>query len=98
MHDASLSLSRPLHPVNAQQKETEAIKLMTVRAGLLDMSRSWEMMGKKCSLLAQSQQVSQAKQKQNDRHDVVVIPVHASPIPRHSRFVNMLIKPPSILG
>ena len=52
------SLSLSLCPVNAQQKETEAIKLMTVRAGLLDMSRSWELMGKKCSLLAQSQQAS----------------------------------------
>ena len=51
-------LSIPLCIVNAQQKETEAIKLMTVRAGLLDMSRSWELMGKKCSVLAQSQQAS----------------------------------------
>lgn len=41
--------------VNGQSRETEAVKLMSVRAGLLDVSHAWESLGSKCSLLAQSQ-------------------------------------------
>ena len=49
--------SCPLCAVNGQKKETEAVKLMSVRAGLLDMSQAWETMGNKCILMAQSQKV-----------------------------------------
>lgn len=41
--------------VSGQQRETEAVKLMSLRAGLLDMSTAWEAMGKKCTILADSQ-------------------------------------------
>ena len=43
--------------VSGQKRETDAVKLMSVRAGVLDMAQSWEAMGKKCILLAQSQKV-----------------------------------------
>ena len=32
--------------------------VMTLRAGLLDISKSWDLMGKQCSVLAQHQQVT----------------------------------------
>lgn len=44
-------------PVNGQARETDAVKLMSVRAGLLDISHAWESLGNKCSVLAQSQKV-----------------------------------------
>ena len=44
--------------MTGQKRETDAVKLMTVRAGMLDLSQSWEAMGRKCHLLAQSQKVS----------------------------------------
>lgn len=43
--------------VSGQSRETEAVKLMSVRAGLLDMANAWDMLGNKCSVLAQSQKV-----------------------------------------
>lgn len=46
-----------LFSVNGQSRETEAVKLISVRAGLLDMSQAWEGLGNKCSLLAQAQKV-----------------------------------------
>ena len=39
-------------------RETEAVKLMTLRAGLLDLSQSWQGMASKCSLIADSQKVT----------------------------------------
>lgn len=45
------------HAVSGQTRETEAVKLMSIRAGLLDMSKSWELLGNKCILLAQAQKV-----------------------------------------
>ncbi len=43
--------------VNGQTRETEAIKLISVRAGLLDMSQAWESLGRRCTLLSESQRV-----------------------------------------
>jgi len=44
--------------VVGQKRETDAVKLISVRAGMIDMSQNWENMGKKCMLLAQAQKVS----------------------------------------
>lgn len=41
--------------VVGQSKETEAMKLMSIRAGLLDISHAWQALGTNCSVLAQSQ-------------------------------------------
>ena len=43
--------------MNGQKKETEALKLMAVRAGMMDVAQSWETLGNKCLVLAQSQKV-----------------------------------------
>ena len=49
----------PSHPhiVTGLQRETEAIKMMSIRAGLLDLSQSWATLGRKCNLVAESQRV-----------------------------------------
>ena len=51
--------SVPSHPhtVTGLQRETEAIKMMSIRAGLLDVSQSWATLGRKCNVLAESQRV-----------------------------------------
>jgi len=43
--------------VSGLEKENEAVKLMTVRGGLLDLSQAWTSMGTKCNLIAESQKV-----------------------------------------
>ena len=45
------------HTVTGLQRETEAIKMMSIRAGLLDISQSWATLGRKCNVLAESQRV-----------------------------------------
>ena len=44
--------------MSGQSRETEAVKLMSIRAGLLDVSQAWEGLGSKCLLLAQAQKVT----------------------------------------
>ena len=53
------SVFSPSHPhtVTGLTRETEAIKMMSVRAGLLDLSQSWATLGRKCTVLAESQRV-----------------------------------------
>lgn len=46
-----------LAAVNGQTRETEAVKLMSVRAGLLEMSHAWEGLASKCTVLAEAQKV-----------------------------------------
>ena len=45
------------HAVNGLERENEAVKLMTVRGGLLDLSQAWKGMGNKCNIIADSQKV-----------------------------------------
>lgn len=44
--------------VEGQRRETEALKLMAVRAGLLDWASALDRLGKKCCLLAECQKVN----------------------------------------
>ena len=46
-----------LDAVDGQQRETEAVKLMSLKAGLLDHSRAWQDVGSKCSIFAQAERV-----------------------------------------
>ena len=46
------------HSVTSLKRETDALKLASVRAGLLELSQSWASLGRKCTLLAESQMVS----------------------------------------
>ncbi len=39
------------------ERENEAVKLMTVKSGLLDLSQAWKTIGTKCNLIADSQKV-----------------------------------------
>lgn len=41
--------------VSGLERENEAVKLMTVRGGLLDLSQAWVAMGSKCNIIADSQ-------------------------------------------
>ncbi len=50
-------LSSSLITVSGLHKENEAVKLMTVKSGLMDLSQAWKSMGTKCSLIADSQKV-----------------------------------------
>lgn len=43
--------------VTSLKRETDALKLASVRAGLLELSQSWASLGRKCALLAESQMV-----------------------------------------
>lgn len=43
--------------VTSLKRETDALKLASVRAGLLELSQSWASLGRKCTLLAESQMV-----------------------------------------
>lgn len=47
----------PTPIVTSQKRETDALKLASVRAGLLELSQSWASLGRKCTLLAESQMV-----------------------------------------
>lgn len=40
------------------RRETDALKLASVRAGLLELSQAWGSLGRKCTLLAEAQTVS----------------------------------------
>ncbi len=44
--------------VTGLERENEAVKLMTLRGGLLDLSQALGSMGTKCSSIANSQKVS----------------------------------------
>lgn len=46
-----------LPSVTGQARETEATKLIAVRAGLLDMSQAWESLGRRCTMLSETQKV-----------------------------------------
>ncbi|CAI8002075.1 hypothetical protein GBAR_LOCUS3319 [Geodia barretti] len=41
--------------LTSQKRETDALKLASVRAGLLELSQSWASLGRKCAVLAESQ-------------------------------------------
>ena len=52
-------ISHALHPsVTSLRRETDALKLASVRAGLLELSQAWGSLGRKCALLAEAQTVS----------------------------------------
>ena len=44
--------------VTSLRRETDALKLASVRAGLLELSQAWGSLGRKCALLAEAQTVS----------------------------------------
>lgn len=43
--------------MNGLERENEAVKLMTLRGGLLDLSQAWKTLGAKCNVIAESQKV-----------------------------------------
>ena len=45
--------------VAGQQRETEALKLTEIRAGLMDQSQAWLELGTKCCIFAEAQRVSE---------------------------------------
>ena len=58
--------------VSGQEKETEAVKLMSIKAGLLDHSRAWMTFGKKCCMFAEVQKVSLKYPKYHMKLDVSI--------------------------
>ena len=43
--------------VGAQKRESEAVKLISVKAGLLDLSQSWNVLSSKVNTLSKAQKV-----------------------------------------
>ena len=49
-----------LQLVTAQKRESEAVKLISIKAGLLDLSQSWNSLSSKINTLSKAQKVGTA--------------------------------------